>query len=151
MRPESAGDELHVDTAIDKLGKQHFEFAIADERVSADDRQMERLVLVDQLEHAVDQLLSFEIREAAQVGGAEMRVFVGVASGTAQRAFFGDFQRKAGNTADKGSAPRLQNWLDLHCGQLHIHFGCCSWMRGRGRGTVESVLGRRLPRYRGSC
>src|SRR6185369_6768952 len=93
---------------------QDFELAIANERISADNGKVEWPVLVDELKHAVDQLLSFKIREAAEIGRAQMSIFVCVTSGTAQRTLFGDFQGQAGNAANKSSAPRLQNWLDLH-------------------------------------
>ena len=48
-------------------------------------------MLSDHIERAPDQFVSFEVGEAAQVRGSQMGVFVGVASGTAQRAFTRDF------------------------------------------------------------
>jgi hypothetical protein len=51
-------------------------------------------MLGDHVEGAPDQLLSFEIGQAAQVRGSEMGVFVGVTSRTTQWAFPRDFNRK---------------------------------------------------------
>jgi hypothetical protein len=55
---------------------------------------MQRFVLIHQDEDPRDQFLSFEIGEAAQVRGSEMRVFVGIAFWTTQWTFAGDLNRK---------------------------------------------------------
>jgi hypothetical protein len=97
---------------LDQLRQQDLEFAVPDERVASDNRQMERAMLIHHVEHAGDQFLSFEIGQAAQVRGPEMGVFVGVAPGTTQRAFFRNFNGKRWDSTSQGAAPSLQNWLD---------------------------------------
>ena len=48
-------------------------------------------MLSDHFESALDQFLSFEIGQAAQIRRSEMGVFVGVAARTTQWAFTRDF------------------------------------------------------------
>jgi hypothetical protein len=88
-------------------------------------------MLIDHLEHASDQFLSFEIGQAAQVGGPKMSVFVGVAPRTPQRAFLRDFNGKRWDSASQGAAPGLQNWLDPQATPF-------SWFDARLR--VEAAL-----------
>jgi hypothetical protein len=80
--------------ALDQLRQQDLEFAVTDERVTSNNRQMERAMLIHHVEHAGDQFLSFEIGQAAQVDGPKLGIFVRVAPRTTQRAFFRDFNGK---------------------------------------------------------
>ena len=76
-----ARDELHVDAALRQQREQRVQLPVADERLAADDRQVKRPVLIDQLEHAVDELLALEVAHLAQRQiAAEMVVAVGVAA-----------------------------------------------------------------------
>jgi hypothetical protein len=52
---------LNVDTALVQLGQKKFQFAITDERVSANEGEMERAIAVYDLEDALDESVSFEI------------------------------------------------------------------------------------------
>jgi hypothetical protein len=94
---------------LHQLRQQDLEFAVTDKGVASDNRHVERLMLVDHLEHARDQFLSFEIGQAAQVCAPKMSVFVGVAPGAPQRAFFRDFNGKRWDATAQDSAPGLQN------------------------------------------
>jgi hypothetical protein len=80
--------------ALHQLRQKDFEFAVTDQRVASNYRQMERFVLIHHSKDAGNQFLSFEIGQATQVRGPQMSVFVRVAPGTTQRAFFRDFNRE---------------------------------------------------------
>jgi hypothetical protein len=58
---EGAGDDLDVDAAPVQLGEKKFQLAIANERVSADERKVERTISVDDFEDALNQSVSLEI------------------------------------------------------------------------------------------
>jgi hypothetical protein len=73
------------------LRQEDFEFTVSDEGIASDNRQVERVMFSDHVERAPNQFVSFEIGQATQIRGSETRVFVGVASGTTQRAFTRDF------------------------------------------------------------
>ena len=53
---EGAGDHLGVDTAAVDLRQQRVELAVTDQRIAADEGNVHGLVLVDEGEHARDQL-----------------------------------------------------------------------------------------------
>ena len=72
-----------------------------------------RLMLIHQREHAANQLFAAEVGQTAQVGGPQMRVFIGVAARTAQRTFASDFYGKGWNSTNKNTAPGLKNRFDL--------------------------------------
>jgi hypothetical protein len=67
---------------------------------------VEGLEALDYFEDAVDQGLAFAISEGAEVDAAtEMSIVVGVASGAAERALTGDFDRQRWAVADEDFAP----------------------------------------------
>ena len=113
-RTERTGHNLDVG-ALDQLRQQDLEFPVTDERVASNNRHMERAMSIHHFEHACDQFLSLEIRQAAQVRGPEMSVLVRVAPRTTQRAFLCDFNGKRRDSTPQGAAPSLQNWLDPQC------------------------------------
>ena len=74
-----------------ELGQHHLKLAITNQRVSTDDGQVERLVLVDQREQVRDELIALIVGELTQLGRAtQMRGVKGIASGATQRAFLRD-------------------------------------------------------------
>jgi hypothetical protein len=86
-RTERAGHNLNVG-APDQLRQQDLEFPVTDERVASNNRHMERAMSIHHFEHACDQFLSLEIRQAAQVRGPEMSVLVRVHPGQCSRHSF---------------------------------------------------------------
>src|SRR2546425_241685 len=82
-----ARDELRVDAAGREPGKNHLELAIANERLAAHDRHVQRSIPVDQPDHAVDQLLALEVANLIERDlSAEVIVAVRVAAGATERA-----------------------------------------------------------------
>lgn len=93
---EGAGDDLGMNAAAVELGQDGFEFAIPDEGVAADERYVERLMLVDYAEDVFDERVFFVVRQLAKgyvVLASEMSRIKGVASGTAEGTFAGDLDR----------------------------------------------------------
>jgi len=93
---EGAGDDLDVNAAVVELGQDGFEFAIPDEGVAADERDVERSMLVDYSKDVFDESVLFVIRQLAKGDVAftpEMGRIKGVATGTAEGTFAGDLDR----------------------------------------------------------
>lgn len=89
---KSAGDDLHVDSTCEQLRNERFEFAITNQRIAADQRQMQGLEAINNFEDAVDEGLAVTIVQVAQrLSAAQMRSVVSVATRTSQRAFPRDF------------------------------------------------------------
>ena len=86
------------------------QLAIADERLAADDRDVQRAMAIDERHDAVDELLALEVADLAQREvAAEMIVAVGVAAGTAERAFAGDLDGERRRVAGEDSTPGWEN------------------------------------------
>jgi hypothetical protein len=91
---EGAGYNLSVDAAVFEFGEDCFQFTKANERISADEGDVEGLKFVDSLEDVSDefvvlivgQLTKGEVSFSAEVGG-----IVGVTARTAERALTGNF------------------------------------------------------------
>jgi hypothetical protein len=67
------------------------------------------------------QLVAFEVRQTAECHiAAEVLIAVGVASRTAQRTFFGDFNGEIGTMTSKDSAPRLDDLACADGGFAHV-------------------------------
>ncbi len=91
---------------FESIGQDRRQLAIAHQRFAADDRDVQRPMFVDEREHAVDQLLAFEVANFAKGEvAAEMIVAVGVATGTAQRTLAGDLDGKRGRIAREDPTP----------------------------------------------
>jgi hypothetical protein len=89
---EGAGDELDMDTALEEEGDHGFDFAVADERVAADEGEVEGLESIDDFEDAIDEGLALTVSKAAEGGAAtEVAVVIGVTARAAERAFLGNF------------------------------------------------------------
>jgi len=74
---ECAGYDLDVG-ALDQLRQQDLKLAVTDKWVTSYNRQMERFLSSHHVEHTSDQVLSFEIGQAAQVCRSKMSVFIRV-------------------------------------------------------------------------
>jgi hypothetical protein len=92
------------------LRQQCIELAIAHQRFAADQRYVQRLQPIDDVEDAVDKRLALAIRERAQrLRAAQVVVAVGVTTGTPQRALAGDLYGKIGAVAAEDPAPGANN------------------------------------------
>ena len=88
---ERACDKLGVNAACLDLRNQLIEFPVANQRVTADDRNVDWLVLIDHRQCFRDQFISTEIREFAQLRfAAKVCRVKGIAAGASQRTFFCD-------------------------------------------------------------
>jgi hypothetical protein len=81
-----------MDTALEEEGDHGFDFAVADERVAADEGEVEGLESIDDFEDAIDKGLALTVSKAAEGGAAtEVAVVIGVTARAAERAFLGNF------------------------------------------------------------
>jgi hypothetical protein len=55
---------------------------MADERIAANEGEVERAVAIDQTENAVDEFVSAQVSQLPQQRTVQMSLFVGVATGT---------------------------------------------------------------------
>jgi hypothetical protein len=62
---EGAGDDLGVDAAGFDLGQEEFELTIADQRVAADQGDVQRLFFIQESEYVLDELVALEVGEVA--------------------------------------------------------------------------------------
>ena len=82
------------------------QFLVADERLAADQRNVNRLVLADEIDDAVDESVAAQVIQLAKSGfAAEVRVAVSVAAGACERAFARDFDREHGDFASENVSP----------------------------------------------
>src|SRR5262245_10102697 len=124
-RADGARDDLRLNTALGEHRQDRTQLTIADERLAADDRYVQRLVTIDECNEARDELVTLVVGETAQRHRAsEMLVAVGVASGTSQRAFLGNLDRKTGTTARENPGPRLNqiSRADGRCGHVTFYY-----------------------------
>src|SRR5205823_12107660 len=125
---DGARHELGVDAALRKLRQDHVELAVADERLAADDRDVERPLTVDQREELVNELLPLEVAHLTQRhAAAEMIVAVGVAARTPQRALACDLNGKSRCVPAEDASPRDKDSFHIRplyqslLGFLHTH------------------------------
>lgn len=113
---ESAGDNLHMKVALEKPGEQGFELAIAHERISADEREMKRLILVDDAEDAFDKFSATIVRKIAESCGriSKVPIEIGIASGTTKWTLARDLDGETGDAAFQDTAPRPQYVRNFH-------------------------------------
>jgi hypothetical protein len=107
---ESAGNDLNKNIAAVELRKDRFELAITDEGVSADEGDVEGLVLVDDAEDVFDEGVFLIVGQLAKGDGAissEVGRIVGVASGTAKWTFPGEFDGQRRTPPQKDGLPCL--------------------------------------------
>jgi hypothetical protein len=98
-----------VDAALVEFGQEKLQLAVANERVSADEREVERTIAVDDFEDAIHQSIALEVRQLAEggVAGAEVSVVEGITPGTAERALLCDFNGERRSSAFEDSGPRV--------------------------------------------
>ena len=91
-RPDRAGDHLRVDASLGQLGQDLVELSKPDERFTADDRDVNGPVVIDELHEIIDEFLAFVVADLAQRdAAAEVFVAVCVTTWAAQGALAGDF------------------------------------------------------------
>ena len=109
-RAHGARDDLRVDAALGHPRQNLVQLAIADQRLAAHDRHVQRPIPVEQREHAVDELLALEILQLAQLDvAAEVIVAVRVAARTRERALASNFDRQIWLITAKDPSPRPDN------------------------------------------
>ena len=92
---------------LGELRQNDVQLAETDQRLAADDRDVNRVFFVDDRQDAIDQFLSLEIGDLAQRDvTAEVLVAVGVTAGAAKRAFPRDLDRQGGPIASEDLSPR---------------------------------------------
>ena len=85
-----------MDSPLLELGEKDVKLAITHQRVPSHDGEMNGALAIDNGQEPADQVVSFEVRQLAQVDSAcaQMLGLVGVTTRTAQRALAGDFNGK---------------------------------------------------------
>jgi hypothetical protein len=107
---EGTGDDLDVDATFVEFGKDRFELAIADEGISADEGDMERLVLVNYAEDIFYESVFFIVGELAEGDGtvaSEVGRIEGITSGAAERAFPSEFDGQRRTPTQENGFPCL--------------------------------------------
>jgi hypothetical protein len=105
------------------LRQQRIELAVPHQRLAADQRHVQRLQPLDDLDDAVDERAALAIRQRAQrVAAAEMLIAVRVTTRTAERALAGDFDGEIGAVSGKNLAPGSDD-------AFHVFF--LPWMQAR--------------------
>jgi hypothetical protein len=109
-RTDGAGDELRVDAAVGEHRQNLSKLAIPHERLTADNRHVERAMAVNERHEARHQLVAFVVRQAAQRDvAAKMIVTIRVAARTTKRTFSCDFDGNVRAVARKDAAPGLND------------------------------------------
>jgi hypothetical protein len=120
-RPERTGDELNVNTAVNKLRNHLLHFAITHERVAANEGDVHGTVLLNNGQDAGDQGVSAVVGELAKGdGAAQMLRIVRIATRAAERAFSGDLDRQERSITCQNVAPRLKDFGRSHTDLLNL-------------------------------
>ncbi len=107
----SARDYQRENVHTAKNRENAAEFLVTDEWFAADQRNVDRLVLADEIDDAIDESIAAKIVELAKRGfAAEMRVTVSVTARTGERTFTSDFDREHGDFASENISPGGQNF-----------------------------------------
>lgn len=110
-----AGDDLDFDLHGGQLGKEGAQFAVANQRFAADDGKMQGFEAANEREDRGNQCVATEVTELAErASGGQVVRFVSVTAGTAQRAFFGDFEREEWPLSAKNFAPGWSDVFESH-------------------------------------
>jgi len=108
---EGTGDDLGVDAAGLDLRQEEFELSIADQGVAADERDVQGLFFVQESEHTLDELVSLEVGEFAELDASiEVRWVEGVTTRAAQRAFLGNFDGQGRSATDENLGPCAEDF-----------------------------------------
>ena len=148
-----AGDDERENIHAAQRGKDAAEFAVADERFAADKRNVNRLVLAHETQHAVDERVAAQIVELAERGfAAEVRIAVGITARAGERTFARDFDREHGNFAGENISPRGENFALGNAGIGSNGGGChrgAIMTQNRGEGFFVSERGGKVARRLG--
>ncbi len=98
---------------------------MTNERLAADERDVNGLVLADELQHTIDERVTAEIAELAQGDiAAEVRVTIGVTAGTTERALASDLDGEQWYATGEDTTPggknfaRREAWIGVgRCGK----------------------------------
>ncbi len=108
---DGAGDDERENIHAAENRENAAEFLVANERLAADKRDVNRLMLADEIDDAVDESVAAKIVELPKSGfAAEMRVAVGITAGTGERTFASDFDGEHGDFAGEDVAPGGQDF-----------------------------------------
>ena len=103
---DRAGDHLHFHTQAAQLRKQNIQFAIANQWLTAHDREVQRSETAHQRQHARNQGLTLEFTQLAEGPRcAQMLGLISVAAGALQGALPGDFNRQEWPAPAQNAAP----------------------------------------------
>ena len=98
-----------------RIGSSVVELAKPHERFAADDRQMQWLQPVDDVDHAVDQFLALVVGKLSQNDvAAEVGVAIGVAARAPQRTLARDLNRQVRPVAREDAPPSLEDGTGFH-------------------------------------
>src|SRR5271165_7221512 len=112
---EGAGYNLHVYCARQQRRNHQLQFTVAHQRVTANDRKVQRLEAINNFKDSIDQRLPTAIAQVPQcLSATQMRGVVGVTPRTFQGAFLGDFYGKGGWFPLEDFAPCLKNLRGVH-------------------------------------
>ena len=106
-----AGDHERENIHAAENRENAAEFLVTDERLAADKRNVNRLVLADEIDDAIDESVAAKIVELPKSGfAAEVRVAIGVTAGTGERALASDFDGEHGDFAGENISPGRENF-----------------------------------------
>jgi hypothetical protein len=101
-----AGDDERKNIHAAQNRKNAAELFVPHERFSADERNVNRFVLADEIDDAIDESVAMEIVELAKRGfAAEVQVAVGIAARAGERTFASDFDGEHGDFTGENIAP----------------------------------------------
>ena len=110
-RDDCAGDDQRENIHAAENRENAAEFFVADERFAADQRNVNGLVLADEIDDTVDESVAAEIVELPKSGFApEVRIAIGITAGTGERAFASDFNGEHGDFAGENISPGGENF-----------------------------------------
>lgn len=108
---DGAGDDEGENIHAAEDGENAAELFVADERFAADEGNVNRFVLADEIDDAIDESVAMEVVELAESGfAAEVRITVRVTARAGERAFASDFDGEHGHFAGEDIAPRGENF-----------------------------------------
>jgi hypothetical protein len=104
-----------VNAAPGKPGQKDIQFAIADQRITADDGEMQRAILVHESENIGYEGITFVVRELPERKAfTRMTKLIRIAAGTTEWTFPGNFYRQRRASTAENPAPRTNNLLNIH-------------------------------------
>jgi len=106
-----AGDHQRENIHAAENRENAAEFFVTNERFAANQGNVNRLVLADEIDDAVDESVAAKIVELPKSGfAAEVRIAVGVTAGAGERALASDFDGKHGDFTGKNIPPGRKNF-----------------------------------------